>query len=190
MNAIRNADGSFQPAGMMTTIGTVIRSSTGHKSPFVERRMIIPSEDPFQTSWIIGAAMLVRSELFRRIGGFDPRFFLYFEETDLCRRITQQGAGIWAVGKAVAVHIGGHSAKATQQPLISNCMSEHFFRSRFYYLVKHFGWTKAVTADAITLTLDLMRLLKYWITQQPSELIRARTFRPFLKLPQFPRDSG
>jgi N-acetylglucosaminyl-diphospho-decaprenol L-rhamnosyltransferase len=188
--AIIESGDVYQAAGLMTTVGTLIRSSAGHCDPFSDARQIIPNEAPFQTTWVCGAAMLIRSELFRQIGGFDPRFFLYFEETDLCRRITEQRRGIWAVGTAVARHTSGHSAKATQQSLTSNCVSEHYYRSRFYYLIKHFGWTKAVAAEVISATLDRLRQVKRWMTRLPSDGVQRRTTRPFLKLPAQPRDSG
>ncbi len=41
--------------------------------------------------WIAGACFLIRRDLFGQLGGFDPRFFLFFEDTDLCRRVWQAG---------------------------------------------------------------------------------------------------
>lgn len=44
--------------------------------------------------WLAGACLLLRRELYEKLGGFDPRFFLFFEDTDLCRRV-------WRTGKHV-----------------------------------------------------------------------------------------
>ncbi len=41
--------------------------------------------------WAVGACLLIRSDLFEAVGGFDPRFFLFFEDTDLCRRVWKSG---------------------------------------------------------------------------------------------------
>ncbi len=41
--------------------------------------------------WLAGACLLMRRDLYERLGGFDPRFFLFFEDTDLCRRAHQAG---------------------------------------------------------------------------------------------------
>ncbi len=46
---------------------------------------------PADTDWVVGAVLLMRRELFARLGGFDPRFFLFFEDADLCRRIRSEG---------------------------------------------------------------------------------------------------
>ena len=55
------------------------------------------NEDPNrvrEVDWVAGACMLLRKDLYEKIGGFDPQFFLFFEDTDLCRRV-------WAEGKKV-----------------------------------------------------------------------------------------
>lgn len=44
--------------------------------------------------WVAGACLLLRRDFYQSLGGFDPRFFLFFEDTDLCRRC-------WAAGKRV-----------------------------------------------------------------------------------------
>jgi N-acetylglucosaminyl-diphospho-decaprenol L-rhamnosyltransferase len=41
--------------------------------------------------WLAGACLLMRKDLYERLGGFDPRFFLFFEDTDLCRRCRVAG---------------------------------------------------------------------------------------------------
>ena len=46
-------------------------------------------EEPFYVPFAQGSFLLVRTELFRRIGGFDERFFMYLEDADLCKRINQ-----------------------------------------------------------------------------------------------------
>lgn len=48
--------------------------------------------DPQEVDWIVGACFLIREDFFQQLGGFDPRFFLFFEENaDLCRRCWQHG---------------------------------------------------------------------------------------------------
>ena len=59
--------------------------------------------------WVLGAAVAIRRTAFDAIGGFDPGYFLYYEETDLCRRLRAVGWTIEYVPTAVAVHAGGAS---------------------------------------------------------------------------------
>ncbi|MSR87515.1 glycosyltransferase family 2 protein [Candidatus Peribacteria bacterium] len=44
-----------------------------------------------EVDWVAGACFLMRTSFYRELGGFDPRFFLFFEDTDLCRRSKQAG---------------------------------------------------------------------------------------------------
>ena len=43
-----------------------------------------------ETDWIVGACLFMRTDDLRRLGGFDPRFFLFFEDIDLCRRMKNE----------------------------------------------------------------------------------------------------
>lgn len=186
--AIVEAEESLQSAGLMTTPASLLRSALGLDNTMPQQRLIIPGNPPFRTTWVCGAIMLIRSELFRRLGGFDPRFFLYFEETDFCRRVTQEGMEIWAVGQAVARHVGGASAKSTGQTIETSCIVEHFYRSRFYYLVKHFGWLPAMGTETLVRIFQIFRQWRNYLSgRQP--LPHRKGIRPFLRFPTHPSDS-
>jgi GT2 family glycosyltransferase len=64
---------------------------------------------PGQVAWVLGASMFFRRETFAELGGFDPEFFLYSEETDLCLRLRQRGHEIGFVESVAVRHIGGAS---------------------------------------------------------------------------------
>lgn len=102
--------------GLLSALRMVCRTLGISGHPW--QRPIVPGGEPFQTDWLCGAVMLVRRELMESLGGFDPRFFLYFEETDLCRRILKRGLELWAVGQAVARHAGGASARESGQEVL------------------------------------------------------------------------
>lgn len=57
--------------------------------------------------WITGAALLIRSELFIKYGGFDESFFAHMEEIDLCWRIQNMGFKIVCVPESKVYHVGG-----------------------------------------------------------------------------------
>lgn len=67
-----------------------------------------------KTDWVVGAAMLVPTAIFREVGGFDESFFMYCEEIDLQRRLSQKGIGSYVAGVVSIVHIGGESTDPTK----------------------------------------------------------------------------
>ncbi|HSU55528.1 MAG TPA: glycosyltransferase family 2 protein [Candidatus Dormibacteraeota bacterium] len=66
---------------------------------------------PGKIAWVVGASMIVRRKIFEELGGFDPAFFLYGEETDLCLRLRQLGHEIGYVDEVEVRHIGGASER-------------------------------------------------------------------------------
>ena len=81
---------------------------------------------------LIGAAMLVRRQVFERIGGFDERFFMYYEEVDLCKRIKEAGFRVVYYPGAEIIHLGGKSSG--QIPARKRLM---MLNSLLRYLRKH-----------------------------------------------------
>jgi N-acetylglucosaminyl-diphospho-decaprenol L-rhamnosyltransferase len=66
-------------------------------------------EAPSRPEWVSGACMLIRRSAFEQLGGMDERFFLYCEDTDVCRRIWDAGLTVRYEPAAVARHVGGVS---------------------------------------------------------------------------------
>jgi len=67
------------------------------------------SKLPGNIAWVMGASMVVRREVYEKLGGFDPGFFLYSEETDFCLRLRELGFEIGYVSEVAVKHIGGAS---------------------------------------------------------------------------------
>lgn len=70
----------------------------------------VRSDVPIQTDWLVGAALLVPTELFRQHGGFDPRFFMNAEEVDLQRRLRRTGVPSVYIPTVTVTHVGGGSS--------------------------------------------------------------------------------
>jgi GT2 family glycosyltransferase len=84
--------------------------------------------------WLGGACLMVRRDVFRAVGGFDPRFFMYSEELDWCRRIRQAGWRIAFVPEAELVHHEGRSSEQNVARRASN-----FQESKARYFEKYQG---------------------------------------------------
>lgn len=180
------ANGEFQHAGGVVTPRSLWAASFGFAGPPSLRR-VVPGTAPFSTDWLCGAIMLLPSGLFRELGGFDRRFFLYFEETDLCVRVRKAGYELWAVGEVSAKHVGGASAKATNPTLRhGDCLAEFYFPSRYYYLIKHHGRPAAFVTEALQLTGMGLRDFARLVLLRPSK----RELRTRLQAPLFCEPPG
>lgn len=96
--------------------------------------------------WVPGAFALVRRDLFERLGGFDERFFLYYEEVDLCRRIRAAGYRVQYWPELRVHHIGGVSARTVAGATVARSGSQLTLwraRSGLLYYRKNHGWLTA-----------------------------------------------
>ncbi len=66
-------------------------------------------DDPVEVDWASGAALMVRTALYREVGGLDESFFAHMEEIDLCWRMRLAGWTVAAVPSASVMHLGGGS---------------------------------------------------------------------------------
>lgn len=89
-------------------------------------------DDLQEVFWATGAAFLVRSNLFRQLGGFDGDYFAHSEEIDLCWRIKRAGYKVMARPRSVVYHVGGGT-------LSYNTPRKAFlnFRNSLFTLVKN-----------------------------------------------------
>lgn len=183
--AIREPDGGLQHAGGLATPSSIIFSASGLTKIKEGYRTIEPGGEPFCTDWLCGGILLIRREAFLQLNGFDPRYFLYFDETDLCRRAGDAGMELWAVGTAVGYHDVGASAKQVTEHLISGCIPEHYYRSRFYYLRKFFGTPAAVATELLEIALLALRaLVRIFRLRGYDHRLQERLAGPIARVPK------
>jgi GT2 family glycosyltransferase len=82
--------------------------------------------------WVMGAAMLIRRDRFDEVGGFDERYFLYWEDADLCHRLRDAGFTTRYVPGARVRHAGGASARTDSRLAI-----RAFHASAYRYYATH-----------------------------------------------------
>ena len=151
-----DAEGEPQPsAWRLPGLGTALASAL-----FLHRPLVTQSrgERTREVGWVQSAAMLVRGEAVAEVGYLDPAFFVYSDETDLCKRLHDAGGRILWVPAAEAIH---HEQLATDSAAGERRVVE-FWRGRDRYLRKHhsaavafvarllFAWTYGVRALAAT----------------------------------------
>lgn len=93
-------------------------------------------EQATRVDWLAGASMMIRARVFEDIGPFDDDFFLYYEETDFCRRAVQAGWTTWYVPESRIEHIGSVST-GWQDP--DQPRAAFWFHARRHYFEKNHG---------------------------------------------------
>jgi GT2 family glycosyltransferase len=107
--------------------------------------------------WPAGCFILVRGELLKHLGGFDDKFFYFYEDTDLCRRIWEAGYPILYTPDASITHLGGQSTNKRFPPVGFAIDSQV---TRYLYFHKYYG-VRGVRSSrrAILASLFLRRLV-------------------------------
>lgn len=155
-SGIDNADGSEWPiAFRFPGLLSEIDSSLGFgpvsrllRRWAVARRM---GKIPQQVDWVCGASMMIRPAVLEAIGGFDENYFLYFEETDLCRRARAAGFETWYVPDSRVMHIRGQSTSVTDLTQGPKRLPAYWFASRRRYFAVTHGLGFGIAVDIAAL---------------------------------------
>jgi len=100
---------------------------------------------PFEVDWVSGAALIIKREIFEKIGGFDENFFMYFEDIDLCKRVKELGYKIVVNPKISLTHLCGSSIKFFKKRKNYYYKSQDYFYKKYYsafalYFMKVIRW--------------------------------------------------
>lgn len=104
--------------------------------------------DAFRVDYVTGADMFISAQLFNDNGGFDPNFFLYYEDEELQYRLSSRGYVNMIVGGTEILHHEGGSRDMSNFKSLRNIPRIHE-RSMFYYWRKSYGTAYALKAKVI-----------------------------------------
>ncbi len=152
---ILNEDGTTQ--GSARRFPTFFTSLFGRNSlitklfpnnPFTKKEFLCFYNDEnraMDVDWVSGACMVLKRAAFEKIEGFDENFFLYWEDTDVCKRVKNAGYRVVYYPKAKVTHLVGESSSTRPVESIF-----HFHHSCFKFFSKHSnGLDKLLTPVAI-----------------------------------------
>jgi GT2 family glycosyltransferase len=179
---VLSPEGRIQPScRRFPTLGAVFWEATGldralPKHPLFghylmgdwDHEGLCPVDQP------MGACLMVRRRALDQIGPWDERFFLFFEEVDLCRRLKTLGWDIYFVPQAQIIHHGGHS---TGQDYRRACWLFH--SSRYKYFRKHFGRSQEWLMRALMVASFPWQLLLRVVLVLSTPMDRSRMARHF-----------
>jgi len=109
-------------------------------------------KDFFYTDIVTGAALMIKKDIFEKLGGFDERFFMYLEDDDLCKRLVDAGYKNAVLNTAKIIHLEGKSISKNKE------RKKIYYQSQNLYWQKHNGFLPTL----------LMRMIRF-----PYKLIRT-----------------
>lgn len=121
-------------AGREINLSDIILNNSGIK----RSKKVWESKEKIKCDWVSGACMLIKKDLFNRLNGFDEKFFLYFEDVDLCKRAGDLNYKILYFPEFTIKHFGGKSFENKKE------QKKYYYSSQDYYFQKHFGKMKPV----------------------------------------------
>jgi GT2 family glycosyltransferase len=132
-----------------------------------------------------GAALAIRREIFNKIGGFDSKFFMYFEENDLCWRTWLSGYKVALIPTSIVYHFGGDMRKfkvrrleeRPRRELHRAIKSFHYIKNSLRMMIKNYNWQNllrfSLTAIASVFLLGMFELLTEGDAVTMKSLFRA-----------------
>lgn len=129
------------------------------------------SPSPSVVDWVTGGCCLIRREAWEAVGGFDERFFLYFEDLDLCRRIRQAGYYVRFDPRAEALHTRGVSSRQ-----IGTLVERYYRSSQMLYYRLHRG---ALQQAGLRFYLFAKYALKAWRSSDYRHIVGAALWGDF-----------
>jgi len=137
-----------------------------------------------KVDWVPGAFAIIRPSALDQVGLFDPDFFLYYEEVDLCLRMKQAGMEVWYWPDVVVTHFGGQSSKKLTSLEFSTRAAQVVLwrmRSTLLYYRKHHG-SQALLAKWLEKTLYRISVMRNRNSERPERRDRARHYRAMIAL--------
>ena len=124
----------FQPIFSRTSFG---RTKAGRRA--TDRYLMKDFEHNATQAvdWVMGSAMFFRREAYDKVGGFDERYFMYAEDSDLCRRIWEAGRAVYYVHDIFLKHTHGRASAKVPNPLMA-ILKNKFTRVHIYSWLKYF----------------------------------------------------
>ncbi len=88
------------------------------------------NSEVFETDWVMGACMITKADVFKKIGGFDENIFMYLEDMELCYRVKKLGLLVFCYPNFKVLHLGQGSSNRSFAIV-------HIYKGLLYFFRKH-----------------------------------------------------
>ncbi|MCL5783780.1 MAG: glycosyltransferase family 2 protein [Patescibacteria group bacterium] len=164
---LQNSDGSFQPnAGELPIFIPVMLWISG-LDDILKKILPVSSYqatdksyyyDGRKVGWISGSVMLVKNEVFKKIGYLDEKIFMYGEDVEFCLRAKKAGFSVGWTDRAEIIHLGGGSSK---RPKFNQWTGE--FKGLLYIYKKYYGFLPALFLRFLFYIFIVVRILGFFV---------------------------
>lgn len=150
---VQEIDGTTYPSArplptLMLGVGHALFGKGWPNNPWSRRYKLNlnPLGGEVDAGWLSGSCFLVRRSAWEALGGFDERYFMFFEDVDFGRRLGIAGhRQVWTP-RAVVTHLGGHSYRSDPAPMLK----AHHASARMYVASAYPHWWQAPVRAAVT----------------------------------------
>lgn len=127
---------------------------------------------PFQVDWIIGSCLMIKREVYERVGGFNEAFFLYEEEVELLYRMNSEGWKSYILPECKVIH--NHHSSTSKLGVIF--ILYHEYRSRIIFSAVQFGLIKGILRKVFTMDSIVFRFFYFTLTNFVSLAVTKKRF--------------
>lgn len=169
---LTDGEGNFQPnAGelpaplpiflWLSGLDDILRKIIPLSSSYQERDKKYYTDER-EVGWVSGAAMMVKNQVFQKIGYLDENIFMYGEDVEYCLRAKRSGFKIGWTKMAEIIHYGG---KSSNHPQYHQWTGE--FRGLLYIYQKYYGFLAALTLKILMYIFILLRSVAFLVVGKP-----------------------
>lgn len=184
-----NADNSFQYSyNNFPDYKWEISELFGSTNSLIKKKLDTIQKKPIHIDWMIGAFMFMKKDVFLKAGGFDEDYFLYYEDTDLQKKISDLGYQNYLLPSVKILHGTKSSIKGEEGNKVYNLEMN---KSKMIYLYKHTAFLKRNIIRLINILRILSRMfifpLKYILRKSHAKDFAAlsNNFKIYLHMQKF-----
>jgi len=97
--------------------------------------------------WTSFACVLIKNEVFEKVGFLDDGYFMYYEDVDYCRRVRKAGYNIVNWPTAHVVHLHGQSSGVNKMEIEKKRLPAYYYNSRARYFKKFYGFSGLIISN-------------------------------------------
>ena len=151
-----------------------------------KKNLSLENSKPFTVESVDGFAMLLNLKKIKKLNDFkdqnlfDENIFMYLENDDLCKRISENFENIFIVPRSKINHLGAKGVSEKYNEQIELSRNWHWIWSKFYYNKKHFGFSFALLNGLPIFLSAIAKVLFYFFINKKKKQIYSQRCRGYL----------